>query len=55
MTISTTLRAAGELLGSHGMSGFGVAIVVGGVGQLLGGVLFVVNMWFRVRMPTVVR
>lgn len=30
-----------------------ILVAVGGLGQLLGAALFVVNMWTRVRMPTI--
>ena len=52
MTLSTAARAAAEIA-----AGFVEArparlvIAAGGLGQLVGTVLFVVNMWTRVRMP----
>lgn len=50
MTVSTTLRAAAELLAAfYGEPTLRVAIAAGGFGQLLGVILFVVNMWSRVR------
>jgi cbb3-type cytochrome oxidase subunit 1 len=52
MTLSTAVRAAAEILAPW----FGVAplrwtIALGGLGQLAGTALFVVNMWPRIRMP----
>ena len=52
MTISTVVRAAAEL--SAGFSPaplLRLAIAAGGLGQLVGAGLFVMNMWRRVRMP----
>jgi heme/copper-type cytochrome/quinol oxidase subunit 1 len=52
MTIATAVRAIAELLlGATGVQGFALLIAAGGVGQIAGAVLFVVNMWWRVRMP----
>jgi cbb3-type cytochrome oxidase subunit 1 len=52
MTVATGLRAAAEisvaLTGSAGARGL---IALGGLGQLAGTALFVLNMWWRVRMP----
>ena len=54
MTLATSVRATGEILG-----GFMTAvllrllIVIGGLGQLAGTAMFVLNMWSRVRMPSV--
>jgi uncharacterized membrane protein YidH (DUF202 family) len=54
MTLATVLRATSELLGSSApVPAFRIGIAVGGIGQLLATALFVVNMWTRVRMPTV--
>ena len=54
MTVSTVLRAAGELAaGWSGAPLLRVMVALGGLGQLLGAVLFVINMWTRVRMPSV--
>jgi cbb3-type cytochrome oxidase subunit 1 len=52
MTISTAIRAASEILAPM----FGLPVVrwliaLGGVGQLAGTALFVLNMWPRIRMP----
>jgi cbb3-type cytochrome oxidase subunit 1 len=52
VTVSTALRASAEIVGSFSASpGLRLAIVAGGLGQLLGAILFVANMWWRVRMP----
>jgi heme/copper-type cytochrome/quinol oxidase subunit 1 len=54
MTLATALRAAGEVTtGIVGLPALPTLVVVGGLGQLVGTVLFVVNMWWRVRMPQV--
>ncbi len=52
MTISTVVRAAAELLAPlTGSPALRPAIALGALGQLAGALLFVVNMWRRVRMP----
>jgi cbb3-type cytochrome oxidase subunit 1 len=54
MTTSTALRAACEItagLVPAPTLRFGIAL--GGLGQFAGAVLFVVNMWTRIRMPQV--
>ncbi len=52
MTISTVVRAAAELLAPlTGAPALRPAIALGALGQLAGALLFVVNMWRRVRMP----
>ena len=52
MTIATTLRAAAEIsVGLAGVLGLRWLIALGGLGQLAGTALFVLNMWRRVRMP----
>jgi cbb3-type cytochrome oxidase subunit 1 len=52
MTLATALRALAEMLQGLFPSGaLRVVIAVGGLGQVLGALLFVVNMWRRVRMP----
>jgi cbb3-type cytochrome oxidase subunit 1 len=54
MTIATAVRAVAEILTPWpGMSFLSPAIALGGLGQLAGAMLFVVNMWRRVRMPAV--
>ena len=54
MALATALRAAAEvLLGTTGAAALGWLIAVGGLGQLVGAALFVLNMWWRVRMPPV--
>jgi heme/copper-type cytochrome/quinol oxidase subunit 1 len=52
MTLSTVLRALAEIVVS--LSGAPIwrpIIALGGLGQLAGAALFVINMWPRVRMP----
>ena len=52
MTLSTALRAVAEiLLGVTGAPRLGWLIAAGGLGQLAGAILFVLNMWWRVRIP----
>jgi cbb3-type cytochrome oxidase subunit 1 len=53
-TAATALRAAAEVgAGATGAPLLRVLVAVGGLGQLAGALLFVVNMWWRVRMPAV--
>jgi predicted membrane channel-forming protein YqfA (hemolysin III family) len=53
MTGATVLRAAAEIwAGWSPAPALRVLIAAGGVGQVVGAVLFVANMWTRVRMPT---
>ena len=52
MTCATALRAAAEVVFAFtGAAALGWLIALGGLGQLAGALLFVVNMWWRVRMP----
>ena len=52
MTLSTVLRAAAEVAASYSTeTGLRIAIAAGGLGQVAATLLFVVNMWPRVRMP----
>ncbi len=52
MTVSTVVRATAELLAPlTGAPGLRPVIAFGALGQLAGALLFVVNMWRRVRMP----
>ena len=54
MTLATVLRAVAELTaGWSGAPVLRVLVTLGGLGQLLGAALFVINMWPRVRMPSV--
>ena len=54
MTSGTALRAVGEVWGGFSPAPFlRLAIALGGLAQLAGAALFVLNMWWRVRMPTV--
>lgn len=53
MTAATALRAAAEIGSTLWPSSpLRLAIVAGGLGQLAGASLFVLNMWWRVRMPS---
>ena len=53
MTVSTIVRAAAEIgLGLWGAGPLRLVVAAGGLGQLAGALLFVVNMWWRVRMPS---
>ena len=52
MTIATVVRAVSEIgAGLAATPVLRLGIAVGGLGQLAGTALFVVNMWTRVRMP----
>jgi len=52
MTVATSVRALGEMLAAHADStALSATIALGGAGQAVGVLLFVVNMWTRVRMP----
>ena len=53
MTLGTALRAISEVAagGAEGGAPLRALIVLGGSAQLLGALLFVGNMWWRVRMP----
>jgi heme/copper-type cytochrome/quinol oxidase subunit 1 len=52
MAGSTALRAIAEtLIALTGAGGLRALIALGGLGQLAGATLFVLNMWWRVRMP----
>ena len=54
MTIATAVRAAAELAAPYiPVAAIRILIAAGGLGQLGGTLLFVVNMWSRVRMPAV--
>ena len=54
MTLATAVRAAAELSAPYWAATVPrLLIVVGGLGQLAGAALFVVNMWPRVPMPVV--
>jgi heme/copper-type cytochrome/quinol oxidase subunit 1 len=53
MTASTCVRAGAEILGAYAdSSALRAAIALGGLGQAAGVLLFVINMWTRVRMPS---
>ncbi len=52
MTLATALRAGAEIVVAWtGAPGLRWPIALGGVGQLAAALLFVLNMWWRVRMP----
>lgn len=52
MTVATAVRATAELTAPMTDStALRILIAVGSLGQLLGALLFIVNMWSRVRMP----
>lgn len=52
MTLATAIRAAAELaLAFTGVGALGWLVAAGGLGQVAGAGLFVLNMWSRVRMP----
>jgi cbb3-type cytochrome oxidase subunit 1 len=52
MTVATALRAIAEIVASvSAVDALRVLITVGGLGQLVAAALFVLNMWWRVRMP----
>ena len=52
MTISTVVRAGAEIWAGLSLAPvLRLAIAAGGLGQLAGAGLFVLNMWRRVRMP----
>ncbi len=53
ITVATAVRASAEItMALAGVSGLRWLIALGGLGQVAGGVLFAVNMWWRVRMPS---
>ena len=53
ITVSTIVRASAEIgLGLWGAGGLRLVVAAGGLGQLAAAVLFVLNMWWRVRMPS---
>ena len=52
MTVATAVRAGSEIMGSvWSVPALRLLVAAGGLGQLAGAGLFVVNMWRRVRMP----
>src|SRR5262245_8531281 len=54
MTISTAVRASAEIgLALSGAGPLRWPIAIGGLGQLAAAALFAMNMWSRVRMPSV--
>ncbi len=54
LTLATVARTLGELASAVvGVRGGSPVAALGGLGQLAAALLFVVNMWVRVRMPVV--
>jgi hypothetical protein len=51
LTGSTVVRTLGEIGAAYAGTRGSALAAVGGLGQLAAGVLFVANMWTRVRMP----
>ena len=52
MTIATAARAGAEIaVATAGTLGLRWLIAVGGSGQLVAAMLFVLNIWWRIRMP----
>jgi hypothetical protein len=51
LTGSTVIRTVGEIIAAVAGTRGSTLAALGGLGQLAAGVLFVVNMWTRVRMP----
>ena len=55
MTLATAARAVAEVVAPYsGLPALRWVIALGGLGQLAGAGLFIVNMWSRVRMPAAV-
>lgn len=52
MTASTVVRALAEIGLGWGAGPLRLLVAAGGLGQLAAAALFVVNMWWRVRMPS---
>jgi hypothetical protein len=55
VTVATAARAIAEILTALGALGVGPLIAAGGLGQTAAAVLFVVNIWWRIRMPLMAR
>jgi cbb3-type cytochrome oxidase subunit 1 len=52
LTVSTAVRTLGELgAAAAGVRGSSSLAALGGAGQLVATLLFVLNMWVRIRMP----
>jgi cbb3-type cytochrome oxidase subunit 1 len=51
VAIGTTIRAVAEILSANGAVALRPLVALGGFLQASGAVLFVVNIWWRVRMP----
>jgi heme/copper-type cytochrome/quinol oxidase subunit 1 len=54
VTLSTVVRASAEVVGGlvHARA-VELLVTLGSLGQLVGAVVFVVNVWWRVRMPAI--
>ena len=55
VTMATAARAVAEILTALGALADGPLIAAGGLGQTAAAVLFVVNIWWRIRMPLTAR
>ena len=56
VTVATAVRAVAEIgLGVTAAPALRPLVAVGGLGQLAGTVLFVLNIWWRVRLPPAAR
>ena len=53
VALATALRALSEVLAAFGARSLRPLVALGGLGQVAGALLFVVNIWWRVRMPAV--
>jgi cbb3-type cytochrome oxidase subunit 1 len=54
VTLATAVRAIAEILLALAPTPLlGITVAAGGLGQLAAAVLFVLNMWWRVRLPAV--
>jgi hypothetical protein len=51
VTLATAVRALAEILAAIGAAPLRPLVAVGGLVQAAGAMLFVVNIWWRVRMP----
>jgi hypothetical protein len=51
LTVSTAVRALGEVVAAFAGSRGSPLAALGGLGQVAAAIVFVVNMWTRVRMP----
>ena len=52
MTVATAVRAIAEVTAPlTGSAALRLLIAAGGLGQIVGAILFIANMWSRIRMP----